>query len=230
MRSVLGHYYIGGASGNDVIKTRNSEEDLISGGKGHDLAVIDKYDAFARGSARASGIEHCRPVAVCKTVSSYALRNATQLEYPEQPSSIQCQENTVGTSYPYMLRFAEEPTIRAADSTRHADWQTVAWSAVLFKWDGTQWVFTGAQTDWLWDRAPDEQFDSIVGFPRNYWRLFGTHKRYFVYFQTGPGIYQAWIHYHWYSTPTAPAHDLFALGGRHFGKFEDPTELWCVFP
>jgi len=231
MRSTLGHYYIGGSSGNDVIKTTNRKLDVISGGPGRDQAVIDKYDVFWRGTARASGIEKCRPVATCRAVSStYARAKASELQYLYQLASIQCQRNTTGTSAPYILRFAEEPTIRAADSTQHADWQTVAWSAVLNSWDGSQWVYAGQRTSWLWDRAPDKQFDSTAGFSGNYWRRFDTGQRAFVYLPATAGIYRAAIHYYWYPTPTAPVHDLFVWGGRHFGEFADSTEGWCVFP
>ena len=113
LRSHLGHIYDSGSSGNDVIMSKNGKEDLISGGTGNDRAVIDQYDAFARGTARASGIERCQPVAICRSVSSsFAPASSRQLEYPYSLASIQCQPNTTSDAaqHPYMVRFAEEPT------------------------------------------------------------------------------------------------------------------------
>lgn len=213
-----------GQHGNDIIDARNGQRDNIYGGPGRDVALTDSpvLDTIE------SGIERVRARRPAAAAASW--RPAQFFNYPFYPPAIQCQFD--GATGGRMMRIAEEPTIRAADATRRADWQTVAYSPLLYRWDGTQWVFV-MQNIWLWDRVYDTQFDNTLGFPGNFWRRFDTNQRWFLFFRPPtPGSYRLAVRYRWYREGTVPDHEQLLWGGFHYGEFEDPehTHTYCYFP
>jgi hypothetical protein len=227
MISKKGHPAIWGGFGNDTIKANNGKADLIRGGGQYDTAVIDKFDAYD------ASVERCRPTRLCQgrrvLLASHEL---SALSYPSYHPRLQC---TIDPSGRRQITFTAEPIIRAADSTPHTDWQTVAWSAKLFSWNGSQWIFLGPryQTTWLWDYTRDTQYDGALGFLKNYWRRFDTGQRWSVWFDLpGPGYYRVAVWYHWYATPTAEAHDVYVWAHNHGGDFQDPQNPGqnCYFP
>jgi hypothetical protein len=125
--------------------------------------------------------------------------------------------------------------MRAVDATSGVDWQTVAWSPVLYKLVGTEWVLH-AQNIWLFDRtndrAPANQFYA------NWWRRFTSKKkeRWFVWFEPPEaGTYQVRLRYYWYKTNRVPAHawedDVDSVDPHYSSAgFEGPTHKWCIFP
>lgn len=208
--------------GDDVIFAANGRPNPVWGGDGYDRAILDPDDTpynvekvTTRGSRGTAG-----------TAVPVALQRL-HLDYPAYAATFECQYSE--DSYTgRRIRIAEEPTVRAWDVTRRVDFQEVAWSALVYKRQGEEWVLYG-QTPWLWDRVYDEQ---VRAFPGNYWRSFTNGKqRAFFRLPIGEaGEFRVAVWIQWYATKNAPARDLLAWGGRHYGDYEDGTHRWCKFP
>jgi hypothetical protein len=214
---------IWGRQGNDEIHARNGVSDKIDGAHGVDRAWADRCDKVE------SNVEHVTYRAGrCRSVKTKRLSTGADATYPYENPVVQCQEDTIDNNG-FMLRFAEEPTIRARDATARVDWQFVAWSAYLYKLVGTEWVYTGSQTDWLWDWTYDEQVTAFAG---NYWRRFNNNQRWFTWFvPTEPASYRAAVKYRWYSPKGAVEHEEFVYADWHFGQYESSQEhRSCTFP
>jgi hypothetical protein len=151
------------------------------------------------------------------------------VDYHWGRATVECE---VREEYGRLIRFAEEPTMRGVDMSPQVDWQTVAWSAVLYRLRGADWV-PEQQTIWLYDRTRDIQFDARFGFAGNFWRRFEDNRRVFVFFQPSePGSYRVGVLLHWYEEGSLPSHTELHWAGKHFGDFEDPshTHLYCLYP
>jgi hypothetical protein len=213
---------IWGRQGDDEIHAINGVSDKIDGAHGVDRVWADSCDKVE------ANVEHIiRRAGACKDVKG-RLAAVGQATYSWQDPVVQCQEDTVD-NVGFMLRFAEEPTMRAFDKTKRVDWQFVSWSAYLYKLVGTEWVATGDQTDWLWDWTYDEQ---VNAFPGNYWRRFKTNQRWFTWFTPpDPGSYRAAVKYRWHAANGTVAHEEFVYANWHFGSYESSqAHDSCTFP
>jgi hypothetical protein len=211
-----------GLQGDDVIKARNGLSDDIWGAAGVDRADLDPLPCDA---VKGQSVERVVRRGACKGVKRGRLRLAAEaVEYPHRLGTLECQHDSSGRQ---QIRFIEEPTMRAVDSTPQVDWQFVAWRAVLNKKQGDEWAFV-ENNDWLWDRTYDEQ---VQAFPGNFWRRLDTNQRWFVWFYpSGPGEFRIALKFHWYGTPTTPAHDLFVWAGNHYGNYENGRHESCAYP
>jgi hypothetical protein len=217
---------IWGRQGNDTIHARNFAHDKIDGHQGHDRVFADKCDTVAnaewinRRSGKCKGVKkrgHSHSHARLAAISSSA--------YPAYEAIVECRLDAAGKS---MMRFAESPAMRARDSTARVDWQFVAWTSHLYKLEGTEWVYTKSQTDWLWDWTYDEQ---VGAFPGNAWRNFKTNQRWFVWYRNlEAGAYRISIKYRWY-TGKGKHHEETYWAGEHFGPYETANDHEsCTFP
>jgi hypothetical protein len=206
--------------GVDYVNAKNKKPDEIWNGPGRDSGAYDSCDVVHDIDAGQVAPGKCPGVK-----ASSGLRSLAAIDYPGYLPVMDCRLASDGRR---LIRFDEEPAMRAVDATSRVDWQTVAWSGLMYKWDGTKWVFV-VQTLWRYDRTYDEQVDA---FPGNYWRLFTTNERSFVsFYPSGPGQYRIAIHYRWYKEGRVPNHDLLVWAGQHLGRYEDyPGQEWCNFP
>jgi hypothetical protein len=135
-----------------------------------------------------------------------------------------------GTTDKWRIWFPHEPHITAADLGSGTQWQTVAWSAVLYRLENTLWT-ERTQTIWLWDRAfEDEARKPFIG---HFWRQFAARRdRRFVYFTPSePGTYMVEIKYHWYKEGRAPNYEFQVGDDDHVGPNEtDGNHDSCTFP
>jgi hypothetical protein len=213
--------------GNDRIFAANGRADVIFGHHGTDEARIDDCDRTYR-------VERLKTVGKCANTTGRgsALKSIRQAAYPSQVPTIQCQletDPTEAAEWPWLLRFSEQPWMRARDTTAKVDWQFVGWSAYLFRLEGTEWVQTRVQTIWLWDWAYDEQ---VRAFPGNVWRSFSDNSRRFVSFNIGRqgGTYRALVTFRWYPTGNGRAHEEH-YWSDHWGEQEtDNKHESCTFP
>jgi hypothetical protein len=133
----------------------------------------------------------------------------------------------VGKSGARLVTIAHEPEIRAADATANVDWQTVAFSAILFKGSGDDATIED-QSPWVWDRAPDEQ---LLDFAGNFWRRFReTGHRQIFFHPAGSGPYRVAIRYHWYAANGSADYDTLDWAKYHFGHFGSASQGYCNFP
>jgi hypothetical protein len=209
---------IWGYRGNDTLRARNGSPDEVIGGDGTDSATIDESCDTTTSIEKIT-----RKPGPCNGVTPFHSYMYGPTDYPAFEATLKCGMTSDGTR---MMRFLEEPILRAVDATDKVDWQTVAWSGVIFKWDGAQWHPLG-QSNWRWDRTYDMQ---VEAFPGNFWRLFTGQRTFLYFYPDSPGWYRFAILAHWYATPNVPAHDEAFWAGPHYGPFEDPTQTWCVYP
>ena len=89
-------------------------------------------------------------------------------------------------------------------------------------------MFTGQQSPWAWDRAPDEQLED---FGPNFWQPFGQTGSVPVTFNpSSSGEYRVAIRYHWYGANAAADQEKLDWASYHFGHYGSPGEDSCNFP
>lgn len=217
--------------GDDVIHADNRSTDTVYGHHGYDKAFLDNCDKLPTGHSIEKVIRRGR----CRDFKPQKTASLAAIHYPYWYSSMECQKHPDVAGW-YMIRFAEEPTIRAVDSSRQVDWQRVAWTGLLYTLVNGAWVQAspttpGAnrQTEWLWDRTYDEQ---VGAFPGNLWRRFTTNERWFTWFNIkDPGSYRVAVQSRWYRPNGSVQHDELDWAGSHFGEFETPGKHEsCTFP
>jgi hypothetical protein len=221
------------AQGNDFIDARNRKPDEIFPGLPGD-ADWGKFDSCDTSNGPLpKKLRKYQSTKPCPEVypSPRALNgrlSPAELVYPKINATIECYARGDGT---WMIRFVEEPRMRAVDSTRRVDWQSVAWSSVLYKLVGPDPYASDSwqsveQTVWLWDRTYDEQVQRFAG---NFWKLFDTTDRRFLYhLAVEPGTYRVAVRYHWYATKEVPAHTFQDWAGYHYGPVQGPPYQWCT--
>jgi hypothetical protein len=217
--------HVSAGAGKDVIKAQNRKIDEIWGGSGSNGATIDACLPDGKIHDTTHDIAHVTVVKVtCTGVKqSHAYRAATPT-YPYDEPYVLC---TVGTSGQRLVSIARDPQVNAVDATANVDWQTVAFSAVLYSWNGTAWVFA-EQSPWAWDRAPDEQLTDFGG---NFWRRFGETGQQQIFFHPKTsGRYRVAIRYHWYAANGIADHDELDWASYHFGHFGSASQGFCDFP
>lgn len=228
--SKWGGHHMRGFQGNDVFRARNKSPDEIRGDSGHDTAYIDANDSVV-------GVEVCKPGPCpysklrASTAAPHRRRAAEEPHYPAYISRTECRVLDDGTR---QLWFISEPILRAVDATPRVDWQTVAWSPVLYKLESSRWVKVD-ENIWLWDRTNDTAPpDRLHG---NWWRrLTGDKARTLLSFEpTAPGTYQVRLRLYWYRTARVPEHyweDSAESVDPHYSAwgFAGPPYKWCVFP
>jgi hypothetical protein len=217
-----GDHHVRLYQGRDYVDLRNGVQDeVLDAGSLDPKSRLDRCDTvnYATAPARlASGR--------CSGVRAGGRSRISQTPtYPHNGGALECRLEPDGRRIVHFLR---DPLMRAADASPIVDSQTVAWTPLLYSWDGTKWVFVLQHDLWLWDRASDEQ---VTEFPGNQWRRFDNNKRWFIWFYpSGAGIYRVAIKYHWYATPKTPAHEVLDWAGPHYGPFEElPGQSWCNF-
>ena len=250
LTSIYGHS-IEAFGGNDTICANNGYEDDIWGGpevNDGDRALVDAEDLAGASPAawgRKRDIETvtrkrtgwAKKACPRRGSSGYAAaplraQRPTEVHGPAYGPIVFCGTSG-GTAdrLPWRIWFPEEPEIRATDQGRGIQWQTVAWSAVLYRQVDTLWIET-AQTIWLWDRIFEE--GSKKPFKGHWWRRFtGTRDRTWVWFEPSlPGTYRVEIKYRWYrEKPRAPDFEGQAGDDDHVGPNEtDGNHDSCTFP
>ena len=222
LTAVGGGDTVWGYQGDDQLKARNGKVDLVYGGPGADAGAFDACDTVYEVETQQAGAPSCPGV----KGMSVAAAGATPAPWWSNPI-IECSANpeSPGT---WRVRIIKQPSMRAIDVSSAVDWQFVAWSAVLKRWDGT--AFKDYKTSrWLWDLTYDRQ---VTAFPGNFWRRFDTNERYFFYFSVPePGTYRMSVRYHWYEGDGGErAADEFRIVTKHYGDFESPDRRACLFP
>jgi hypothetical protein len=203
--------------GNDTINARNRRPDEIDGGAGNDRGQFDACD-------RLHNVEVADVSGDCPGVKPGVSRPTSDLEYRYNFARIEC---TTGLDGQRLIRLAEKPLVRAVDATPAVEWQFVAFSPSLYRWDGTTWQLS-LRSRWLWDRSFDEQ---VTAFPSNGWRRFDTNQLWFLWYSpTQPGTYRVGLTIRWYAEEGVPAREGTVWAGPHYGPFEDPSHQWCVYP
>jgi hypothetical protein len=230
--SKYGGHHMRGYQGDDVFRARNGQADEINGDPGHDTAYVDSSDKVV-------GVEVCKPIQACRNVRVRTTtvarrptkRGADELRYPAYLSRTECRVREDGRRE---IWFISEPLLRAVDSTPRVDWQTVAWSPVLYKLEGSQWVEV-LEHVWLWSRTNDTAPPDRLH--QNWWRSFtGAKERAMIWFEpSAPGTYQVRLRLYWYKTARVPAYlfeDDEESVDPHYGKwgYAGPTHKWCLFP
>jgi hypothetical protein len=223
LHSKLGHT-IRSYPGNDKIWAKNGKVDEIWGGPGtNDMARVDAKDTVK------GDIEKCPPRPTCpKAAPTYARIDKGEVVYPATQPIVICDLEP-GTNRRRMW-FPREPFIRAVDTTKRVDWQTVAWTPLRYKFDGVNWVANQSHI-WLFDRTFDPT-ETATPFLGNYWRHLKSKQRYFIWFYVDePGTYRISVKYYWYKTANIAAHEEEYYVDDHFGEFEtDNTHTSCTFP
>jgi hypothetical protein len=229
--SPRGGHHIRGFQGNDLIRAQNGEADEIRGDSGRDTAYIDAKDVVV-------GVEVCKPIP-CRSarLSASAVTHpsrtvgADEFRYPAYISRTECRVLDDGTR---QMWFISEPILRAVNASPRVDWQTVAWSPVLYKFENSQWVKVEEEI-WLWDRTNDTSPPDRLH--QNWWRRFdGSKPRTMLSFElSGPGVYQVRLRLYWYKTARVPEYlweDDAESVDPHYSAwgFGSPTFKWCVFP
>jgi hypothetical protein len=218
--------HIWAGPGKDAVNAQNKRIDEIWGGSG-DTATIDWCLPDGKIHDHAIGIARPKKVKVqCIGVkpSSHKLQSRAAITYPYDEPYISC---TVSTSGKRLMSISREPLVNAVDATANVDWQTVAFSALLYKWNGTDYVFS-EQSAWVWDRAPDEQLEDFGG---NFWRRFGETSHRKIFFNPpSAGRYRIAIRYQWYAANGVEDHDELDWASYHFGHFGSPGLGYCNFP
>jgi RTX calcium-binding nonapeptide repeat (4 copies) len=223
LTAVGGGDTVWGYQGNDQLKARNSKVDLVYGGPGTDAGAFDACDTVYEVETQQAG-----PPA-CPGVKARSLAAAGQTApLPFGSPIIECVQNPEDPAK-WRVRFIKQPTMRAVDVSDAVDWQYVAWSPVLFRWDGATWKRYVTHRTWLWDLTYDLQ---VSAFPGNFWRRFDTNVRTFLWFNVSkPGTYRVSVRYHWYEGDGGEqAADGYFRVKKHYGDFQDPTRRACVFP
>jgi hypothetical protein len=230
--STWGNHHIQAFQGDDLIRARNGDPDEIRGDTGYDTAYVDANDSVV-------GIEVCKPAAACRAArrnASVGMRaprgvGADAFRYPAYISRTECRLLDDGTR---QMWFISEPILRAVDASPRVDWQTVAWSPVLYKFENGQWVKVEEEI-WLWDRTNDTAPPTRLH--QNWWRRFDKDKaRTMVSFElSASGIYQVRLRLYWYKTARVPQYlweDDAESVDPHYSAwgFGGPTHKWCVFP
>lgn len=208
--------------GADYVDMKNGVHDeILDSGQLDPKSLLDRCDTVNYGRPPSRLIK-----GTCAGVRSRTSAYVSQAPpYPHHGGALECRLEPDGRRIVHFLR---DPLMRAVDVSATVDSQTVAWTPLLYKWDGTQWVFVLQHPMWLWDRASDEQ---VTEFPGNAWRRFDNNRRWFLWFYTSePGTFRVAVKYHWYATPRTPAHEILEWAGPHYGPFEDyPGQSWCNF-
>jgi hypothetical protein len=214
-------------SGNDIVRANNKKIDYIWGGPGKNSATIDWCLPNGQIHDTTVDVAHVKKVKTKCTGVKRSSRHtaATAITYPYEEPLIDCTATSAGR---FRVVVARDPTMRAVDATPNVDWQTVAFSAVLYQLSpDSEWVLLH-QSPWVWDRAPDNQLESFSG---NLWQPFGKTGSPNIFF-TPPssGQYRVGIEYHWYAANGLGSHDDFEWANFHFDHFASGNLDECDFP
>jgi len=222
LTAVGGGDTVWGYQGDDELKARNGKVDLVYGGPGTDAGAFDSCDTVYEVETKQPSPPSCPGV---KARSTAAAGQASALPYASP--IIECADNPKVPGG-WRVRFIKQPYMRAIDASAAVDWQYVAWSPVVARWDGAKWT-TYTKINWLWDLTYDTQ---VTSFPGNFWRRFDTNERYQYYIPISkPGTYRVSVRYHWYEGDGGEqAADAYTLVKKHYGDFESPDRRACVFP
>jgi hypothetical protein len=238
-----------GLTGKDNILARSGAAD-IHGGPGKDRAVIhdQRTDHWSPDTERVYDLEGRRISSASSPSAGASDFDPSKVPLSQvrtrQPAA-KCIHHTDGT---WFIRFSDEPTVRAFNSIpTKVEFQKVAYSAGLYKWDPTvaKWVLVDPPGPWLWDETYDLDWTPFLG---NFWRQFDTTERTFTSFTIAgadTGYYRLKIAYYWYGTTQSykgqteriPDFSIFEWVKYFFGdvgltndktaKF--PTGRYCVF-
>jgi hypothetical protein len=218
LTAVGGGDTVWGYQGDDELRARNAKPDLVYGGPGGDRGAFDACDRVYEVESVQTGAPACPGV----RERSHAARAQERLPY--RSPAIECVRLNSGA---FRVRFINQPTMRAFDTTDAIDWQFVAWRPRLYKLDGTTWKAVRWNI-WLWDLTYDEQ---VRSFPGNFWRHLTTNERTFVWFTVKePGAYRVAVRYHWYVGDGVPERAASYWVTRHYGPYQDPAQRACLFP
>jgi hypothetical protein len=214
--------------GNDAINAQNTKIDYIWGGPGDNSAKIDWCLPDGKIHDETTDVAHVKKVKVkCTGVKRSSRRlSAAAITYPYEEPLIDC---TVTRGGQWRVAVAHEPVVRAVDATANVDWQTVAFSALLYQWSATdsQWVLS-QQSQWVRDHVPDDQLE---GFPANFWQPFGkTGHEKILFTPATSGKYRVAIRYHWYAANGIKDHDELVWASFHFDHFASANFGECDFP
>jgi hypothetical protein len=204
--------------GDDVVDSRQTSGQVaneIYGGAGFDRARVDKWDRLA---------DRIEKRILASTFSPTYADTITQ-------PRVQCAIVTNARGEPERrVWVAPEPQIRAVNATSMIDWQYVAFSSVLSRWNTTErkWEFD-AQTPWLWDRTYDQQIKAFSG---NNWRKFDPSAERWHYWFSVYGVrtyYRIAVFYYHYASGPVAANRIYAWVDVHEGEFASGDGRNCYF-
>jgi hypothetical protein len=226
LRSSRGGKVICAYGGSDSISAKNRKADEIVGGPGLDTAKIDGKDTVWPDVEQCPGYARNRCPRAAKATKLLA---ASQVQFFKEEPIVVCDIHPRNENR--RLWIVLEPRMRAADTTVRVDWQTVAYRAILYRHDGTDWrVYR--QSPWLFDRTFDLS-ETATTFYGNFWRRIGTRQRdqFPFFYADNAGTYRVTVKYYWYKTLSVAEHEVEDLVDYHFGEFEtDRTHQSCTFP
>ena len=191
--------------GADVINTRQRPQspNEIWAGSGRDNATVDAFDSVKNAES------------IRSTASAGSPSDRAAWTYPVYQPRISCRI----AEGQRRLYFEQTPRMRAVNRSGRVDWQSVAWSPVLwyFNPQTQRWELV-AQNEWLWDRTYDEQ---VKTFPGNVWRRFTTQEEWHLWFFANyPGLFfKVAVYYYHYGEGGVPANSSYwwveDYGGEH---------------
>lgn len=201
--------------GADVINTRQSPKspNEIRAGSGRDTATIDAWDSVKEAES------------VRKTYSADSPARSAAWTYPAQQPRVVCRI----VNGERRLYFEQTPKMRAVNRSSQVDWQSVAWSPVLWYYNpqAGKWEFV-AQNEWLWDRTYDEQ---VPQFPGNVWRRYTTQEEWHLWFFANyPRLFfKVAIYYYHYGEGGVPANRFYWWVDNYGGEHANPDGKSCYF-
>jgi len=228
--------------GNDTIYAKNNATNKIDGGDGNDWAKVDqdldtvinverrKYNGIRRRSVQA--IDNSLAATTCPAPETADKDDWAFLGpecFPLKRPTVKCN----GAS----LNVVSPPQLAAADATPGVvDWQYVAWTMLLFKWNATrkQWDLVD-QTPWYWDEVYD-LFDAGADEPpENFWRLFDPardDRAVNIPAQVVPlpdrGYYTVGFKEHWYAAAATPPLAALSEGSWNSAIFTAVANKYAV--
>jgi hypothetical protein len=199
------------------VRARNGAPNEIYGGPGEDVANLDSCD-------RPHNIQVPRwATKPCPTVTDSRRLSGVAPAYPYTPPRLACERDAAGRP---LIRFVAYPVVRAVDMTARVDWQSVAWSALLYRQVEGRWRLA-SQTLWFWDRTYDKQ---VTLRQPNAWRAVkGRTPPPAALVPDTDAPFRVAVRYHWYPTAGAGAHDESAWVRLYKGAFAGPGRRWCDF-
>src|SRR5262249_11869983 len=123
---------ISGGIGNDTIDAKNNKIDYLWGGPGSNSATIDWCLPNGKIKDTATQFVHVTKVKVkCTGVKPSTRRTSSAaITYPFEEPLIDCSATPAGE---FRVGIARNPTMHAVDATPNVDWETVAFSALLYE-------------------------------------------------------------------------------------------------
>ena len=243
-----------GRGGNDTIHAKNNSPNNIDGGAGKkdtladvdqglDTAVKNVEQGYNR--ARELDASHALPPACpeahTRDPEAWVMVD-TPVCFPLKRPTIKCNVSNAGKP---TITVTAPPQLAANNANPGlVDWQVVAWTMLIFKWDtdAQQWQVV-RQTPWYWDEPYDVFDGHAKDLPENAWRLFGRHDDRVenvasdVWTLQGNGYFTADFKDYWYRASNGPHQKPVPSGAWTWRNFDatgknavTQSQPYCRFP